>query len=515
MDSICYKFEGFKFRYGRLVNSEMNEITLAPKESAVLKLLLERANEVVTKEDFVRLVWKGGIVSDESLTRCIYVLRRILGHSHSKRFIETVYGKGYRFVFDVQIADDDVSLDDTPTPVLQPPASGNPSIALFPFEMENNKLSISLHDMLVERLQRIKMKSSVSMHVISSFVTRAYRDYSDFLLAIEKSNADYYITGAEVYSDDNCIIRLELVRAYDHSVLGREGVTLTGDHHLNFHAIFKMITILLSGIGVTIRDVNIATPVTEIGSEIIAEEKHQHYSTRALRKHLDLICEEEGLRKHYVNKFHEAMAIYFSIVNHGIIKYSYLRDEINHIFKKMAAREQNKAIALALQGVLDEGDTAEEKFKLALLLYPGVAEVYYYYACYLVTNGDYYNALRMNNISIDLNKASYSARTLSLIIYYLMGDYSNVFEIGDKLLLTRSCFTSIVKGILALIYVRGGELKKAQHFTHAFEKVKSECDFIGYCYDEVQSKVKGNHTSHVPNAVERKAQESKYVACNP
>lgn len=514
MDSICYKFEGFKFQYGRLINNVMNEITLAPKESAVLRLLLERANEIVTKEGFVQLVWKGGIVSDESLTRCIYVLRRVLGHSDSKRFIETVYGKGYRFVADVQIINDDVSLHDTPAPVLQPDASGNPSIALFPFEMEDNKLSISIHDMLVERLQRIKMDSSASLHVISSFVTRAYRDYSDFLLAIEKSNADYYITGAEVYSDSNCIIRLELVRAYDHSVLGREGVTLTGDHHLNFHTIFKMITILLSGIGVAIKDVNITTPAPEIGSEIIAEGKYQHYSTHALRKDLGLICEEGGHRKRYVNNFHEAIAIYFSIANHGIIKYSYLRDEINYIFKEMATREPNKAIALALQGVLDNGDTAAEKFKLALLLYPGVAEVYCYYACYLATNGDYYNALRMNNISIDLNKTSSSAKILSLIIYYLMGDYSNVFEIGNSLLLTRSCFTSIVKGILALIYVSRGEIKKAQHITRTFEKIKSECDFIAYCYDEVQSKVNGNHASHFPNAVERKSQESMYIACN-
>lgn len=514
MDSICYKFEGFKFRYGRLINNEMNEITLAPKESAVLRLMLERANEIVTKEDFVQLVWKGGIVSDESLTRCIYVLRRILGHSDSKRFIETVYGKGYRFVADVQVVDDDVCYDDTSVPAPRPDVSGNPSIALFPFEMENNKLSISLHDMLVERLQRIKMDSSASMHVISSFVTRAYRDYSDFLLAIEKSNADFYITGAEVYSDDNCIIRLELVRAYDHSVLGREGVTLTGDHHLNFHAIFKMITILLSEIGVVIKDDNIPTPASDIGSEIIAGEMQKQYSTHLLRKHLDIICQGDGHRKKYVNNFHEAIAIYFSIANLGIIKYSYLREEINYIFKEMAAREPNKAIALALQGVLDDGDTAAEKFKLALLLYPGMAEVYYYYACYLAINGDYYNALRMNNICIDLNKSSSSAKILSLIIYYLMGDYSNVFEIGDRLLLTRSCFTSIVKGVLALIYVSRGELKKAQNFTHTFEKMKGECDFIAYCYDEVQSTLNDNRPVHIPNAVERKPQEIKFIACN-
>ena len=503
MDSICYKFEGFMFRYGRLIDNEMNEVTLAPKESAVLKLLLARANEVVTKKDFIQIVWKGGIVSDESLTRCIYVLRRILGCVGNKRFIDTVYGKGYRFVVSVQIISDDFSAKDISVPVQQTGALDNPRIALFPFEMENNKLSISLHDRLVERLQRIKMDSSAPIHVISSFVTRAYRDYSDFLLAIEKSNADYYITGAEVHSDDNCIIRLELVRAYDHAVLGREGIKLTSDHHLNFHSIFKIIIILLSGIGVIVADVNVTAFVDDSESKIIAKRKYQHYSISTLKKHFSLLPDEACRREKNVNEFSEAIAVYFSMANHGIIKSSCLRDEINFIFKEMAARESNSAISLALQGILDDSDAAADKFELALLLYPGVAEVYYYYACYLVTKGDYYNALRINNISIELNKNSVSAKILPMVIYYLMGDYANAFDVGDRLLMSRSCFISIVKGILTLIYVRKGEFKKAQHFAHSFEKFKYECDFISYCYNEVQAKVNRGVKNPFPNAADK------------
>lgn len=509
MDSICYKFEGFMYRCGRLIDNKMNHITLAPKESAVLQLLLERANEVVTKEDFVQLVWKGGIVSDESLTRCIYVLRRILGHTDSKRFVETVYGKGYRFVVDVQVVSDDASFYAIPMAEPQPDGSGNPSIALFPFEMENSKLSISLHDMLVERLQRIKMDNSASLHVISSFVTRAYRVYSDFLLAIEKSNADYYITGAEVHLDEHCIIRLELVRAHDHSVLGREGVKLTNDNHLNFHAIFKRITILLSGIGVDIPCVNVTSSMPAIDNGIIADKKYQHYSTNILRKHLELRSGEVCHQKSSANDLSEAIAIYFSIANNGIINHSYLRNEINDIFREMTVRETNSAIALALQGVLDDGDSAADKFELALLLYPGVGEVYYYYACHLLSKGDYYDALRMNNISLDLNKASESAKILPLIIYYLMGDYASVFELGDRLLLSRTSYNFIVKGILALIYVRNGQLKKAQYLSYTFKNIRNECDFMSYCYNEVQSKVNGktNHESHSPSS-----REEQYIA---
>lgn len=240
------------FRSGRLIDKEMNEITLAPKENLVLNLLIERANEVVTKEDFIKFVWKGGIVSDESLTRCIYVLRRVLGHCHDKRFIQTVYGKGYRFVIDVQNVSDDNVLEYTSTPVERPDVSNYPRIALFPFEMKSTQLAILLHDVLIGRLQQIKRDGFTSIHVVSSFVTRTYRDYSDFLLVIEKSNADYYITGAEVQFDANNIIRLELVRSCDHSVLAREGVKLTTDLNLNLHMMFRIITVLLFRVGVVI-----------------------------------------------------------------------------------------------------------------------------------------------------------------------------------------------------------------------------------------------------------------------
>jgi len=69
-------------------------LDLAPKERAVLALLLQRRPAVVSKEEFASAVWAGLAMSDESLARSISRLRRTL--TGFGLTIESVYGTGYR-----------------------------------------------------------------------------------------------------------------------------------------------------------------------------------------------------------------------------------------------------------------------------------------------------------------------------------------------------------------------------------------------------------------------------------
>jgi len=69
-------------------------LDLAPKERAVLALLLQRRPAVVSKEEFAAAVWAGLAMSDESLARSISRLRRTLAGFGLT--IESVYGTGYR-----------------------------------------------------------------------------------------------------------------------------------------------------------------------------------------------------------------------------------------------------------------------------------------------------------------------------------------------------------------------------------------------------------------------------------
>jgi DNA-binding winged helix-turn-helix (wHTH) protein/TolB-like protein/tetratricopeptide (TPR) repeat protein len=71
-------------------------IQIEPRVMAVLACLARHAGEVVTRDEFIAEVWDGRVVSDESLSRCISVLRHVLADdSHEPRFIRTVARIGY------------------------------------------------------------------------------------------------------------------------------------------------------------------------------------------------------------------------------------------------------------------------------------------------------------------------------------------------------------------------------------------------------------------------------------
>lgn len=86
-DGLSLDEAGFPAANGR-------PLDLAPKERAVLALLMRRRPAVVSKNEFAEGAWGGAAMSDESLARCISRLRRVVASWGLA--IESVYGTGYR-----------------------------------------------------------------------------------------------------------------------------------------------------------------------------------------------------------------------------------------------------------------------------------------------------------------------------------------------------------------------------------------------------------------------------------
>jgi two-component system OmpR family response regulator len=78
-----------------------SDVQLPPKEWHVLRLLLVSAGSLVTKDRLLEQIWPHGDAAEESLTRCIYSLRKYL--KADKAHIKTVYGSGYRFACPVRV----------------------------------------------------------------------------------------------------------------------------------------------------------------------------------------------------------------------------------------------------------------------------------------------------------------------------------------------------------------------------------------------------------------------------
>ena len=74
-------------------------IKLRPKSLKVLRYLAERPGQFVSKEELLRDVWEGRIVSDSGLRLCVREIRAALGdNAESPQYLETVTGRGYRFL---------------------------------------------------------------------------------------------------------------------------------------------------------------------------------------------------------------------------------------------------------------------------------------------------------------------------------------------------------------------------------------------------------------------------------
>src|ERR1700754_5260607 len=72
-------------------------LAVEPKAFRVLLLLLRSPQKGIAKEELLNSVWGNTAVTEGSLTRCIWLLRRLLGDDvNEPRFIETVATVGYR-----------------------------------------------------------------------------------------------------------------------------------------------------------------------------------------------------------------------------------------------------------------------------------------------------------------------------------------------------------------------------------------------------------------------------------
>lgn len=73
----------------------------------MLIVLLRNPHRLITKDELLDAVWRDCAVSENSLTRSIALLRRLLGDdTHEPRYIATVPTVGYRFLCDVESAED-------------------------------------------------------------------------------------------------------------------------------------------------------------------------------------------------------------------------------------------------------------------------------------------------------------------------------------------------------------------------------------------------------------------------
>jgi eukaryotic-like serine/threonine-protein kinase len=103
-----FRFGGLEVREREFAVARGDAVShVEPKAFRVLLFFLNNPGKLITKEELLSTVWSDVAVTDNSLTRSIAVLRRVLGDDPAEpRFIATVPTVGYRFLLPVESSDE-------------------------------------------------------------------------------------------------------------------------------------------------------------------------------------------------------------------------------------------------------------------------------------------------------------------------------------------------------------------------------------------------------------------------
>lgn len=125
----------------RAITKRGAEVMLEPQVFDLLVYLVRERTRVVSKDELVRDVWRGRVVSDSTIESRLSLLRKALGDDgHAQRLIRTYSRKGVRFIGEVweETTPDRLSLIDQGQniPVLSTACGdehGRPRVAVMPF----------------------------------------------------------------------------------------------------------------------------------------------------------------------------------------------------------------------------------------------------------------------------------------------------------------------------------------------------------------------------------------------
>ncbi|MEO8452996.1 MAG: winged helix-turn-helix domain-containing protein [Gemmatimonadota bacterium] len=140
----------FELRRGGLV------VPVEPQVFALLLLLVENAERLVSRDEIIEKVWDGRVISDSALDSRVKSARRALGDDgKTQRLIRTIHGQGFRFVAAVTVA------AAAAIRAVDAAEATKPSIAVLPFRFVGPAgpyatIADALPDELIAELARLR-----------------------------------------------------------------------------------------------------------------------------------------------------------------------------------------------------------------------------------------------------------------------------------------------------------------------------------------------------------------------
>jgi TolB-like protein/tetratricopeptide (TPR) repeat protein len=185
-------------------------VRLQDQPFQILAMLLERAGDIVTREELQDRLWPNGTFVDfeHSMNAAIKRLRAALGDAaESPRFVETLHRRGYRFIAAVEPSDMAVK------PAAAPLPSPRPRLVVLPFANLGTGVADYFSDGLTEEMimqlgRRCADRIGVLARTSSMLYKNVVRGASDIGEALR---ADYLVEGSVRHEGERVRITAQLI----------------------------------------------------------------------------------------------------------------------------------------------------------------------------------------------------------------------------------------------------------------------------------------------------------------
>lgn len=451
-------------------------VSIPPKELAVLHLLVTHTGEIISKDEIIANVWFGGCVSDESLARCIYVIRRILGETTDNIFISTIYGKGYRFVKSVSR----VSREQPATPEDNITADEF-TLAVFPFNMQNSDKSFIIFDYLMSQHEYFNSECGVTF--CPSALTINSKNINTTFTDLKQAGVNYFITGNEIIANDVSIIRVELIDSATMAVLARRTVILSMDNTINLINVSRGIVRMLKRLNIASRP--------EAGSYYSACPSPLSNINMFSLSFNDLVKKLDTQYDLSPKEF------YFLANRYALLEFienpenAYVTQKITDYAQRLLESDATNALALAIKTIhrSDISDCQKESlFEVAMMLDACSADIYFYYSCLLIKIKKYAPAMQSIDMAIMLDKHNPVYRVLKMIVLYKQCKFDQAIKTEPDLMGDDPVCRVIVKCLRIKMFSEAGNLLAASSTLKQLEKHRKS-SFVNSCYVKASNQI--------------------------
>ncbi len=434
MANQCF-YEFGRFRLdpaGRVLYRGDKAIPLSPKAADALLLLVQKAGNVVKKEELLKEVWQDAFVEEGSLTRTIFLLRKALADgSNGQEYIVTVSKRGYRFVAKV-----------TETGAQpQPTTSGKLMLAVLPFEnLSNDVQQEYFNDGLTEEMiTQLSRLNPGRLGVIARTSAMRYKGTKKSIREIGGELGVAYVLEGSVRREAGRVrIAAQLIQVSDETHVWAE----------NYERSLDDILKLQSEVALAIaREVRVKlTPREERRLAAAQQVSPEAYEAYLKGRHWWNKRTEDGMRKsiaHYeeaIQRSPEYAVAYAGIADSFVMLACRGMVPAKETFRKAkgAARK-----ALDLDSELGEahGSLAhvrlhdwdwqglEKDFQRSLELDPAQAIVYYWYAEFLMSMGRPDEAIATAQKAYQIDPLSPVVGSSAAMILYLARKYDQAVAV--------------------------------------------------------------------------------------